>query len=285
MMDGKYLQGIRTLESLCKTASKLSIATSGREVSTWREAYGSHIFGKICLTGIAILKLLPQSVFYFAPKGLEVWDISSVCILTRSLIDTYNVFHYLIIQKVENEELEFRFVLWNLHSETERLKMLELSKSKSEKLEKIKQYVESLKEKLGDNKFYQKLDLKEQKKCCTGEKGIYLKNTDISRNAGINPDYYKSTYKYLSQYVHTYPFSISQIIPFKADDTESQKLFKPIIGYCTGYLCVSTRDFVNIFPDQSGNIPSEIIKTIEDWEYIMRNIFSDPTGAAPTSNV
>jgi len=281
MNNGEYLRDLRKLESLCKTASKLSIATSGREVSTWREAYGSHIFGKICVTGIAILKLLPKSVFYFSPKGFEIWDISSVCVLVRSLIDTYNIFYYLIIEEVDNVELEFRFVLWNLHSETERLKMLELSKSKSEKLEKIRKDIESFKEKLKDNKFYQRLDLKERRKYYAGEKGIFLKNTDISRNAGINPDYYKSIYKYLSQYVHTYPFSISQITQFKASDTESQKLFEPIIEYCTGYLGLSIRDFLKKFPDQSVNTPPEITKIIEDWEYIMKNIFSNSSEVTP----
>lgn len=281
MDDDKYLEDLRTFESLCQTANNLSIATGGREVSSQREEYGSHIFGKICVTGIAILKLLPKSVFYSSPKDLQIWDISSVCILARSLIDTYNIFHYLIIQEVDNVELEFRFVVWNLHSEAERLKMLELSKSKSEKLAKIRQDIEGFKVKLKNNKFYQRLDLKEQRKYYSGEKGVFLKNTDISRNAGINPDYYKSIYKYLSQYVHTYPFSISQITQFNASDTESQKLFEPIIEYSTGYLGLSIRDFLKIFPDQSVNIPPEITQIIEDREYIMKNIFSDPSDVTP----
>jgi len=281
MIDGKYLQGIRTLESLCKTASKLSIATSGREVSTSREAYGSHIFGKICVTGIAILKLLPKSTFYFAPNGLEIWDISSVSALSRSLIDSYNIFYYLIIEKVDKDELEFRFILWKLHSECERLKMLEFIGSTSNALDDIKQNIEYLRKELKNNKFYQKLDFKKQRFWGSAEKGVFLTNTKISESAGIKPNYYKATYKYLSQYVHTYAFSISQLAIFRAGDAESLNRLETIVEYCIVYLCFSIRDFLKVFPDQSSNIPSEIIKTIEDWEYIMRNIFSDPSGAIP----
>jgi len=275
MNDIKYLQDLRTLEGLCKTAMDLSISTYGQEVPTWREEYGSDIFGKICVTSIAILKLLPKSEFYFAPKGQEIWDISSVSVLSRSLIDSYNIFHYLIIEKVDKDELEFRFILWKLHSECERLKMLEFIKSTHTGLDKLKQYIESRRKELKDNRFYQRLDLEKQKDLIKGRKGIFLTNAKISENAGINPDYYRSVYKYLSQYIHTYPFSISQIAIFRAGDVKSLQLFVSIIGYCTGYLGLSIRDFLKVVPDQSKNITSEVTNTIQDWEYIMKFEFKD----------
>jgi len=281
MIDAKYLKDLRTLETLYKTAMKLSLITTGREVNTWRESYGSHIFSKICLTGIAILKLLPKRAFNMAPVDLEIWDISSVCILARSLIDTYNVFHYLIIEKVDKDELEFRFVLWNLHDVSERIKGLELMKSKRSEMNNLKQNLQNLREKLKNNNFYQKIDSKKQKDFIKGDKGIFLTNAKISENAGINPNYYRVAYKYLSQYVHTYPFSISQMAKFRAVDSESLALLHGVVGYCTGYLSVSIRDFLKVFPDQSMNIPHSIIEIIKEWEFIMKNIFTVPSGATP----
>ncbi len=168
-MEDKYLQDLRTLEALCQSAMKLSITTSGREVSIWREKYGSHIFGKICMTAIAILKLLPKSRFNVAVNNMEIWDISSVCSLARSLIDAYYSFQYLIIEKVDKHELEFRVTLWSLHSESERLKMLELFKSTSNKLDEIRKNIAELTRKLSGNKFYKSLDSKAQKKFSSGE--------------------------------------------------------------------------------------------------------------------
>ncbi len=268
-MEDEYLLDLRTLEDLSQTAVKLSIATSGREVSIWREEYGSHIFGKICMTAIAILKLLPKSKFNVAVNNMEIWDISSVCTLARSLIDAYYSFQYLIIEKVDKHELEFRFTLWSLHSESERLKMLELIKSTSNKLDEIRKNIEELRRKLRSNKFYKSLDSKAQKKFSSGEIGMFLTNTQISKNAGINPNYYKAVYKYLSNYVHTFSFSISQIASFKAGDPESLRLLKTAVGYCTGYLCLAIRDFVKLVPDQLSNLSHDIIETIKDWVYIV----------------
>lgn len=270
MEHHKYLQNLRTLVALCQTAMNLSLATYGRVVHTWREEYGSHIFGKICVTAIAILKLLPKSAFYVAVNNMEIWDISSVCTLARSLIDTYNAFHYLIIEEVDKHKLEFRFTLWRLHSECERLEMLELIRSKSSRLDEIRKNIEGLRRELKSNKFYKSLDSKTQKKFSSGEKGIFLTNSQISKNAGINPTYYKAVYKYLSNYVHTYPFSVSQIASFKAGDPESLGLLKTVVGYCTGYLCLAVRDFIKLVPDQLSNLSPDIIKTIGDWEYIMK---------------
>lgn len=270
MKNNHYLQDLKTLETLCQTAMNLSITTSGRMASSWREEYGSHIFAKICVTVIAILKLLPKSTFYVAKENMEIWDISSVCTLARSLIDSYNAFHYLIIEKVDRDELEFRFSLWHLHSECERLEMLELIKSTSSKVEELRQNIENLRKKLKNNKFYQKLNLKEQKVYSSGDKGIFLTNREISKKAGINPDYYKAVYKYLSNYVHTYSFSISQIAIFNAKDPQSLQLFEPIVGYCTAYLCLSLRDFLKIVPDQSKNVPSDVMNTVDIWEGIVK---------------
>jgi hypothetical protein len=269
MENHKYLQSLQTLEALCQMATRLSLDTSGRTDATWREKYGSHIFGKICMTAIAILKLLPKSRFNVAVNNMEIWDISSVCTLARSLIDAYYSFNYLIIEKVDKHELGFRFTLWSLHSESERLKMLELIKSTSNKLDEIRKNIEELTRKLRSNKFYKSLDSKAQKKFSSGEIGIFLTNTQISKNAGVNPNYYKAVYKYLSNYVHTYSFSISQIALFKAGDLESLRLLQTAVGYCTGYLCLAIRDFTKLFPDQRSNLSIDIIETIKDWEYIV----------------
>lgn len=273
MKNDKYLQDLRTLETLCQTAMNLSITTDERVVSSWREEYASYIFTKICVTTIAVLKLLPKSAYYVVTNNIEIWDISSVCTLARSLIDTYNIFHYLIIEEVDEDELKFRFALWKLHSKCERLKMLELIKSTSHELNKLKEDIKLLKKELMGTKFYQRLDFQKCKKLKDfrlGKKSIFLTNSQICKKAGISPDYYNAAYKYLSNYVHTYPFSISQIAAFKAGDTKSLALLEGAINYCTGYLCLAIRDFVKVFPDQLSNLASDIIKIIKNWEYILK---------------
>lgn len=218
---GDYLIDLMKLEHLVQRTIQLSMATSGREVRTWREGVGSHIFAKICATGIATLKVFPRSGYYVPVNGSEIWDISSVCCLSRSLIDSYNSFFYLTVDNVDESELEFRYTLWNLHSESERLKMLDLMgltrprgegvelEEQNQRLSRLRESIEEWKNKLTNNSFHRNLSQNVQLEHASGDKGIFLTNSEISERAGIAPAYYKATYKYLSNYVHTYAFSIS----------------------------------------------------------------------------
>ena len=265
MDDKEYRESIIKLENLCQMAISLSNATFGRSVPSWREQIGSIIFGKICLTSIAILKLLPQSKFYTPTNSTIIWDVSSVCALSRALIDNFNVFHYLIIDQIDEKELEFRYTLWKLHSESERLRMLELIKSKSP-MDAIKKNIDDLKAEVKGNSFYQSLSEKQKVKYLSGKEGIFLKGGQISERAGINPDYYKAAFKYLSNYTHTYAFSISQIALFRAGDSGTLSVLNAVLGYCTVYLSFAINCYTKIFPDVRSSLPHEIVEMINNSE-------------------
>lgn len=270
MIDENYLNSLNNYEVLSKTAIFLSKENYGKKANNFREEYGSWIFGKICLHTIAIQKLLPDSTFFHKINGKKVWDLASICSLSRSLIETYNVFHYLIIEDIDPNELEFRRILWELHSECERLEMLKLIKSKAPEITKIIEDIAQYKSKLINNKFFKGLEHKTQKKFRNGKSGIFKTNSQISENAGINPDYYKAVNKYLSNFVHTYPFAIIQLSLFRAGDKESLERIKTVIDYCKHYLCLAIRDFLKLCPELKIYISNEIFVMIEDAEYIVK---------------
>jgi hypothetical protein len=274
-MKEKYLESVKEYEKLCKMCLQLSANTHKRKVETWREEYGSYIFAKITTHAIAILKLIPNSPLFDLPNNFKIWDISSLSVIVRALIETYNVFYYLIIDEVEANELEFRFLIWNLHAECERLRMLNAIGSVNPALKEVEKSIEEYKEKLKTNSFFNNLNAsKEKTKYRKGEKGIALSNTKISERAGISENYYKSTYKYLSSYTHTYPFSIQQISTFKANDEESLNLIKSQVESATGYLSFSIRDYTELFPDQKEVI-SDVKEIIDTWLEILNKFASD----------
>jgi len=107
-----------------------------------------------------------------------------------------------------------------------------------------------------------------------GETGIALTNSQISERAGISINFYKSTYRYLSSYVHTFPFSIQQIAVFKADDEESLSLIKTLIDTTSGYLSFVIRDFVKLFPDQK-EITKEVDELTKVWLDVLNKLASN----------
>lgn len=269
----KYLETIHDLEYITGVAWNMSVDTHEREVNNWRLEYCSYIFGKLCLHAQAILQLKPELEIK-ERYAISTWDISSIAVLIRALIETYYVFFYLGIDNVGDEELEFRYRLWKYHGEKERLDMLRIMKSTNPVVSQLTKDVEILKDSVITHMFYQSLELSEssiKKKIRRGEMGILHKNPELSKRAGIDPDYYNSQYKYLSAYAHATPYAYSQLNKFRGGEDESLAIIKTLLDVCTAYICHAVRDFVKIMPDQEKFVDERGKNLIEDWEYILSN--------------
>lgn len=266
----KYLQTIDDLEHIVAVAWDISSDSHDREVNSWREEYSSYNFGKLCLHAQVILQLKPDLVVKDRYE-ISTWDISSIAVLTRSLIETYYVFFYSGVDNVGYEEQEFRYRLWKYHGEKERLDMLRIIKSTDPVVSELTKDVEILKDSVITHTFYKSLESSIKKKIRRGEMGILHKNPELSKRAGINPDYYNSEYKYLSAYAHATPYAYSQLKIFRAGDDQSLAIVKSILDVCTGYVCHAVRDFLTIMPDQDKHLEDRTRDLITKWENILKN--------------
>ena len=271
-MNKKYLESVKDFEDLFKFAIKLSKDTHGREVDTRRKEVASFIFTKICLHCASILRILPKSSFSQTKNEFEVWDYTSLAVLTRSVIDAYYVFYYLCSDEITVDEREFRFLVWDYHSENRRLKQLKLIGSEHKDLPDIEKNVLKLKDKVKAHKNLSVLEKNFRKGIVRGEIPFILTNLDIAKSAGINEQYHKASYMYLSSYIHTFPFAISQTSAIKNLD-QIIELAKPILDQCFGYLCLCIRDFIILFPDQKVYLVGALQEKIKTWEIIFNDLF------------
>jgi uncharacterized protein len=272
MLAKDYPSAVQMFETACKCASNLSAKTSGRQVPSWREQYASYIFARICTTSISILRTLPQSSLHTSPFSLSsaVWDLPSVCTLTRSLLETWLVFRYLIVEtENSDEEADFRFALWHLHSECERLEMLQLIGSSNPRLSELQNEINQLRARLQATVPFSRLSDKRKVKLLSGDVEIPPVRVDVAKRAGICPEYYRAMYKYFSNHAHMHPFSVGQIATFRAGEESSTELMTTTVNRAIGILCFSIRDFVRLFPDQQEQLPSEIWNMLDFAEYIM----------------
>jgi Family of unknown function (DUF5677) len=268
-----YIDSIGDFNHITNLAAKLSIETTGREVDSWRVAEASYIFGKICTHAISLLKLQLSLPGDNTGTIVDVWDISSIATITRSIIDSYYVCYYLAIDECSKSELEFRRELWNYHGEYQRFDMLKRIKSKNPKFKEIERDIDSQRLKIVNSSFYQTITgTKFKRNIIDGKVAVLLSNTELSKRAGINPDYYKSNFNYLSAYTHAHPYAFSQLKNFRVDDNESLRLVKYIIDLATGYICYAVRDFIKLVPDQKKSVDSKSKNLIDDWEDIFKNI-------------
>lgn len=269
----KYLSSVKKLELVFQFCVRLSKETQGRIVENRKVEVASQIFTKILLHFSSLLKLVPKSKYSNSNPDLEIWDYTSIAILTRAIIDAYYVMYYLTIDDVDDDENDFRFLVWDYHSENRRLKQLELIGSSHSEIPEIRSDVENLKNEVQGNSLYSNLEKNFRKGVGRGEIPFLLTNLEIAKKAGISEHYHKATYMYLSSYIHTYPYSISQTSAIK-NTNQILELTKPLIDYCLGYICLCIRDFMKHVPDQKVYLVKELELEIDKWENIFRNLYN-----------
>lgn len=218
---------------------------------------------------MTFLRLVPGSSHFGAADGLEVWDLPSAATICRNLIEAYHVLCYFTHFPVDEDMKGFRTLLWEYHEEFERHEMLCAGVKGSNHLPAIAQELQQRRCRLELSPVFRRLNGKLQKDLLRGKYFKLESAIDLSRQAGICEDYYRSQYKYCCAYAHSAPFSFSQSRDFRRRTEEAKQLFTTLVQCATGYVALALRDFVGQFPEQKGELGDEAIGLILRWEGIL----------------
>lgn len=104
---------ISDFELLTEIGCDLSQHFGGTFVDDQIKTKSTHLLAKAIDNSFSILKLIPESK-YSEEKGNHL-DISSIFSLCRNLIELSNIFWYLIDDKIEYYEFEFRTDILKYH--------------------------------------------------------------------------------------------------------------------------------------------------------------------------
>ncbi len=193
-----YLEKVKTYELLINKAMNLSCKTFGKEVDTWEEQIASDLFGRICAIGFSLLKLIPESEIHKRINAIELWDYSSICILSRTLLDSYLIYYHFCIDIPENQsERDFKKLFWDYYIDYKRIKNLDLMKSQHPDLIKIKERNADELQMIKSNSYFNSLSEGIKRKIENCDIFQIPNNTEIATKAGFEAEFYKSTYDYL----------------------------------------------------------------------------------------
>ncbi len=269
-----YQGRVMTFEVLVSKAISLSIKTNNKQVATWEEQIGSDLFGRLCAISFSLLKLIPESEVYKKIITIDLWDYSSICSLTRMLLDSYLIYyHYCIDIPVDINERKFKEQFWNYYIDYKRIKMLELSISAdldTNRLDRIRESNAKEFEVITNNPFYQQQNEGLKKKIKKCEIFQIPNNSEIAEKCGFKPEFYKSTYEYLSRYTHSDSFCMDQLAKFKAGDDGAYHLIESAVYFLNIILSLSIRDFVKIHPELDEELDDFIREEIVLSESLAR---------------
>ena len=236
-VEERYRTICRDFDTLVTYGIQVSAELGGRETPHDREYYADRIFSKLLCHAITLKHIVPTGLAPVAARRTEIWDISSACAITRALLEAYDALAYVAIEDVQTSEREFRILLWKLHSEERRQKMLRLIGSTAPGNSDVDRNVTELRQKLTSHEFFNSADAGLKTKVQNSNvPPFYLSHADRNKRGGVNHEYYTAAKMFLSSYVHTYPFSVHQLMEFRAGDPESLRLMSLPVQYASGFL-------------------------------------------------
>jgi hypothetical protein len=228
------------------------------------------LFTKICLHSRSIYRLTPINN-QVNPDDFDIWDYSTICSIARCIIDAYCAIYYLVIDDISIDERILRNLIWNYHSEKNRLDYLYALRSQRPEIQDIQNSVEILERKIRDNEHFQQMKKDNQKKILRGVMALCLTNTEITEKAGICKEFYKNTYDLLSQHIHSYPHGINSASSISYDNDESLHVIATTIEDVNIFLSFTIRDFLKYVP-WTVTVPSNVNSIINKWV----ELISDP---------
>ena len=263
--DPKYQENLLDTQHLANFAFRLSVDNTGLKTKSWHEIEGSILFAKICLHCRSILTLLPGSQYFHPTFNQTSWDFASIAALVRALIETYHVFYYLAVEQVSAIDREFRKLLWIFHSEHERFLMLKYINSKSENLHTVEKNSRNWKDQLSNCSYFNTLSNNEKQKWLSGKFACSVSPAEISENSGINKNYFRGVYKYLSNYAHATGFGIAQMDSMRTERGAYFQQYATMLQYVQCYLAFSISHFCSSPFVTVGKIDNHTIEQINFW--------------------
>lgn len=260
------MNNLEQYEAMVPELIRLSAHPAGSNGS-WLEMQACAVLTKIGLTALSSLYFIPGSSRF---NG-ELWDISTLATLSRSIFETYCILHYFTDEGISEEEQELRQLAWRHHEKREQIKMLEWHNPASVYISEVQEKKAELEKRISDKEPEKKLF----NRATNDKNGLLKSKFDICKDAGINERFYLSTYKWLCSFTHPTPFGINFLHNNHAGGDKAEELIDIVVQITTGFMAFSIRDFLKTFPDQKESIHPAIPEIIDDWEFRFSNWESD----------
>jgi hypothetical protein len=199
------------LRRLCLLGFNISGFRNRTRGRTMQQFYAQVLFGRIVLTGISILRLLQGDKA--SEPASPLIDAASTATLTRTLVEYYDVFIYLGIDRVTQEESEFRSALWEYCYNVDIELIIDQIGIPVKDRSFSKTIHQHARDRLLSNRIFRQLPAKQQKDLLRGRKPMPGPTTNQERTRYLNAEKLRGVYKYLSNFTHMHPIAVEMSIP------------------------------------------------------------------------
>jgi hypothetical protein len=267
MQIDRYKEILSELELFISVGKAVSHRLVGTTTEKTHESYADPIFTKLLCHAITLHKLSPQPS---TENFNQLWDMPSACAIARCIIEAHDVLEYISFAKISDEERSFRLLVWKLHDQQRRLRMLQSIQSKTPEVDAIRNCSQALTKEAEAHPWFEKISKNAQKHIRTGEAPSFLlPHKELNTANGVDHEYHITATMMLSQYVHTLPMSVHQLMEFKAGTPEALHMSSIPIQYSLGFLARAICRMTETFPHGDQELTNQQSLAFERWNAVV----------------
>lgn len=265
----RYKEILGELEMLIEVGTSVSQRLVGTAPANLHQSYADPIFTKLLCHAISLHKLSPQ---LDSEITQQLWDMPSACAVARCIIEAHDVLEYIAFGEVSEQERAFRLLVWKLHDQQRRSNMLHSIQSIDPQAIEIHTRAAGLAKEAEAHPWFQNIDKKAQARIRAGDAPSFLlSQRALNKANGVNHEYHVASTMMLSQYVHTLPISVHQLIEFKAGTPEALHMSSMPIQYSLGFLARAIARMVETFPQADQELTEEQLTIFSRWNAVVEN--------------
>jgi hypothetical protein len=204
------------LEQLCLIGYQISPLAAGHSGRAERGILADRLFTRILLKATSIVRLLRTDSC--VPAFPNMIDVASVASLSRNMIEAYDVFFHVAVEKVPEEVQEFRSYLYTLHQTTDHDKIYSSFGRRTPHFGNLEFMGRFCKMRLEENAFFNSLPAGQQKELLKGKRPFLNLTASPTKKQYSDPHVLRGLYKFMSNSVHSHPLSIQGFRAPQSDD-------------------------------------------------------------------
>jgi len=211
----------------------------------------------------------PNHIFSSLSKNALIYDFTSANVIVRSMFEAYINMYFLLLDKISDEERNFRLDRWEKHALTERKIIVEALGSKHSILETDAEEINKFETKIYESKYFNKLSENEQTSIRKSKKWTKLNALEKADLAGIDRSQAEYLYKILSNYTHSESYAIMQLHSIE-EPLEAKELCNLSMIFGEMFLSLSLAGFASVNQDvlELAYQNEQVVELIKFWNQL-----------------
>lgn len=273
-----YREELHTVEDLLGIAVKISGMCGGIMTST-RFIRAAQLYTRLVITLRSFVRLLPENKI--TNDREPFWDWGSVAAVARILVEIYHGFYYIGVEKLSEDEIDFRLGLMQLHLNSEKYRLYKEWGADRKVLGKFEVGLPKDRQRVKNTKFFNALPREKQSDLLKGKGVMHLSRQEIADRSNVLGTHFKPLYRLFSNQAHATPFAFqsqSNIRGRGLENPAERGYIMIAIQVVIRYISRAILEMAEIFPEEIKTAEAPALKKVSELLEESATLRAGPSG-------